>query len=78
MPQRAENTRAGGGILAKAGGRHVKALSSGEVEGPLDHESGSHAVRRVLVFDMWIADVGQTHLWLVGRVAPKGTRGRRV
>jgi hypothetical protein len=21
---------------------------------------------RVLVFDMWIADVGQTHLWLVG------------
>jgi hypothetical protein len=32
----------------------------------------------VLVFDMWIADAGQTHLWLVGRAASKDTRGRRV
>lgn len=49
------------------------APSSGELEGPLDDESGRRAKSRVLVFDMWIADVGQTHLWLVGCASPKGT-----
>lgn len=44
-----------------------QAPSSGELEGPLDDESGCDAeLKRVLVFDMWIANVGQTHLWLVG------------
>ncbi len=76
--QREDNARGSGGETAKAGGRHVQAPSSGEIGGPLEHEAGSHADQRVLVFDMWIADAGQTHLWLVGCAASKDTRGRRV
>src|SRR5512134_1990093 len=43
MPQREENPRSGGGAKAEAGGRRVQAPSSGEVGGPLDHESGCRA-----------------------------------
>jgi hypothetical protein len=72
--KREDNPRSGGEAKAEAGGRRVPATDLGCARGPQPSLNRTRrGNQRVLVFDMWIAYVDQTHLWLVGPAASKDT-----